>query len=88
MECYRPENRHQRKPTWSEATPEGRWRCFDYEELAKRDKLNLDIFWLKDKSLEDSDEPARAGRAGPGDRRRPPGGDGAVSPAIANELKG
>ena len=24
------------------------------EELAKRDKLNLDIFWLKDESLEDS----------------------------------
>ncbi|EQD62876.1 transposase, degenerate [mine drainage metagenome] len=23
--------------------------------MAKRDKLSLDIFWLKDKSLEDSD---------------------------------
>jgi type I restriction enzyme M protein len=34
---------------------EGRWRCFTYEELLKRDKLNLDIFWLKDKSLEDSE---------------------------------
>ncbi len=44
-----------REPTWSETSPEGRWRCFDYEELAKRDKANLDIFWLKDKSLEDSD---------------------------------
>jgi type I restriction enzyme M protein len=37
-----------------EVTPEGRWRCFDYEELAKRDKLNLDILWMKDTSLEDS----------------------------------
>ena len=55
VECYQPENRHKRKPTWSEATPEGRWRCFDYEELAKRDKLNLDILWMKDTSLEDSD---------------------------------
>ena len=27
-----------------------------YEELVKRDKVNLDIFWLKDKSLEDSDD--------------------------------
>ena len=53
--CYHPENRHQRKPTWSETNPEGRWRCFTYEELAKRDKVNLDIFWLKDKSLEDAD---------------------------------
>jgi type I restriction enzyme M protein len=53
--CYHPENRHQRKTTWSETNPEGRWRCFTYEELAKRDKLNLDIFWIKDKSLEDAD---------------------------------
>jgi type I restriction enzyme M protein len=26
-----------------------------YDELAKRDKLNLDIFWIKDKSLEDAE---------------------------------
>lgn len=32
-----------------------RFRCFPYEELAQRDKLNLDIFWLKDDSLEDID---------------------------------
>lgn len=32
-----------------------RFRRFTYEELAKRDKLNLDIFWLKDDSLEDID---------------------------------
>ncbi len=32
-----------------------RFRCFKYDELAKRDKLNLDIFWLKDDSLEDID---------------------------------
>jgi Type I restriction-modification system methyltransferase subunit len=31
-----------------------RFKGFTYEELAKRDKLNLDIFWLKDESLEDS----------------------------------
>jgi len=53
--CYHPENRHEREATWSETSPEGRWRCFTYEELAKRDKLNLDIFWIKDKSLEDAD---------------------------------
>ncbi len=55
MACYHTANRHERKPTWSETKPEGRWRCFTYEELAKRDKLNLDIFWIKDKSLEDAD---------------------------------
>lgn len=56
VNCYRPENRHRRAPTWGARNPEGRWRGFDYEELLKRDKVNLDIFWLKDKSLEESDD--------------------------------
>src|SRR5688572_30530569 len=55
VECYHPENRHQRKPTWDEKKhPEGRWRAFSYEEIAAREKCSLDIFWLKDESLEDS----------------------------------
>ena len=32
-----------------------RFRKFAYADLVKRDKLNLDIFWLKDSSLEDPD---------------------------------
>jgi type I restriction enzyme M protein len=32
-----------------------RFRRFSYDELAKRDKLNLDIFWLKDASAIDPD---------------------------------
>ena len=56
VECYHPANRHRRKATWSDTTPDGRWRVFDYEELLKRDKVNLDIFWLRDKSLEESDD--------------------------------
>ena len=32
-----------------------RWRAFDHEELINRDKASLDIFWLRDESLEDSD---------------------------------
>ncbi len=55
VDCFNADNRHKRKPTFSEANPEGRWRCYTYDELAKRDKLNLDIFWLKDKSLEDAE---------------------------------
>lgn len=55
VECFKPGNRHDREGTWSEDNPEGRWRAFEYDELAKRDKLNLDIFWLRDESLEDSD---------------------------------
>jgi len=31
-----------------------RFKCFTYEDLVKRDKVNLDIFWLKDESLEES----------------------------------
>jgi type I restriction enzyme M protein len=46
---------HERAETWSEANPEGRWRCYDYEYLMKRDELSLDLFWIKDKSLTDTD---------------------------------
>jgi type I restriction enzyme M protein len=56
VECYKPGNRHKRKPTWTEANLDGRWRSFDADELFKRDKANLDIFWLKDKTLEESED--------------------------------
>ena len=55
VSCYHPVNRHDRKPTWSEKKPDGRWRSFDYEELINRDKASLDIFWLKDESLGESE---------------------------------
>lgn len=55
VKCYNSANRHDRKPTWSEKDLNGRWRAFDYEELINRDKAGLDIFWLKDESLEDSE---------------------------------
>jgi len=44
---YNPKNRHNRKES-------ERFKSFTYEELTKRDKANLDIFWLKDEALEDS----------------------------------
>lgn len=52
--CYNAENRHNRTETWSEDNLHGRWRAFTYDELLKRDKVNLDIFWLRDESLEDA----------------------------------
>ncbi|MFL5493022.1 MAG: N-6 DNA methylase [Gemmatimonadales bacterium] len=52
--CYHPANRHQRTATWSETTPDGRWRSYGYDELVARDKASLDIFWLRDESLADS----------------------------------
>jgi type I restriction enzyme M protein len=52
--CYNPENRHERRATWSEDNPDGRWRSWDYDDLVARDKANLDIFWLRDESLDDA----------------------------------
>jgi len=76
--CYNPANRYERTLTWSEETPDGRWRAFSYEELMARDKVNLDIFWLRDESLEETAN-LRSRRAGGGDRGRPGGRPGAIS---------
>ncbi|MCZ7608509.1 MAG: type I restriction-modification system subunit M [Planctomycetota bacterium] len=56
VELFKPGARQDRKATWSEKQPEGRWRAYSYDELSKRDKTNLDIFWLRDESLEDADD--------------------------------
>jgi len=48
IKCYHPENRHDRQET-------DRFRAFPYDDLLARDKVSLDIFRLKDESLEDSD---------------------------------
>jgi len=45
---YNPANRHERSETQ-------RFRPFTYDELTARDKASLDIFWLRDESLEDTD---------------------------------
>ncbi|MGB3849895.1 MAG: class I SAM-dependent DNA methyltransferase [Tunicatimonas sp.] len=55
VQCYNPTNRDARQETWSEENPEGRWRKYSYQEIETRDKTNLDIFWLRDKSLADLD---------------------------------
>jgi type I restriction enzyme M protein len=52
--CYRPGERQKRKATWSASKPDGRFRAYDYEELLARDKVSLDLTWLRDESLEDS----------------------------------
>jgi type I restriction enzyme M protein len=45
--CYNPKNRHERQESQ-------RFKSFAYDDLVKRDKVNLDIFWVKDDSLEES----------------------------------
>jgi type I restriction enzyme M protein len=54
VSLYNPENRHDRTPTWSETNPKGRWRSYTYEEILRREGANLDLSWIRDKSLEDS----------------------------------
>ncbi|MGN6090916.1 MAG: N-6 DNA methylase [Luteibacter jiangsuensis] len=48
IDCYHPANRHKRKES-------ERFKYFDYKALVARDKASLDIFWLKDDSLDDLD---------------------------------
>lgn len=49
VECYNPENRHERTET-------ERFKYFDYKDLIARDKASLDIFWLKDDTLDNLDD--------------------------------
>jgi len=46
--CYRSGRRHERAET-------DRFRRFTHAEFIARDKINLDIFWLKDDTLDDPD---------------------------------
>jgi type I restriction enzyme M protein len=55
VDCYKQGAVYKRKSTWSEDNPDGRWRCYTYDEILKRDKLSLDLFWIKDQSLTDTD---------------------------------
>lgn len=55
IDCYKAQERHKRKATFSEKNPDGRWRRFSYDEIIARDKTSLDITWIKDQSLADLD---------------------------------
>ena len=55
VNCFNPANRFERQASWSEEAADGRWRAYTYDEIMARDKVNLDIFWLRDASLEDTD---------------------------------
>jgi len=46
VQCYNPSNRFDRQET-------ERFRSFSYNELMQRDKVSLDIVWLRDESLDD-----------------------------------
>ena len=48
IEAYNPEHRHAREES-------ERFKRFTYKDLLARDKVSLDITWLRDESLEDTD---------------------------------
>jgi type I restriction enzyme M protein len=47
VECYCAGHMEDRKQTWSEENPEGRWRKYTYQEILDRDKTSLDITWIR-----------------------------------------
>jgi type I restriction enzyme M protein len=49
IHCYNPTNRHERVAT-------ERFKFYAYEDLIARDKASLDVFWLKDASLDNLDD--------------------------------
>jgi type I restriction enzyme M protein len=51
MQCYHAKKREDSLEAWSEENPNGRWRKFSYSILTARDKCNLELVWLKDKSM-------------------------------------
>ncbi len=48
IQCYNPDNRHKREES-------ERFKYYSYDELINRDKASLDVFWLKDDSLDNLD---------------------------------
>ena len=49
VNCYCAGHMADRKETWSEENPTGRWKKYTIDELLERDKTSLDITWIKDK---------------------------------------
>lgn len=51
VQCYNPANRHERTETYNaETNPEGRWRKFSYDDIAKRKGFDLDLKWVTPES--------------------------------------
>jgi type I restriction enzyme M protein len=46
--CFRPGERQRREES-------ERFHRFTYDELLQRDKVSLDVFWLRDESLDDGE---------------------------------
>lgn len=51
--CYCSGHMEDRKETYSEENPNGRWRRFSYDEIIARDKTSLDITWMKAQNASD-----------------------------------
>lgn len=55
IECYHANERENTLHTWNDNNKTGRFRNYTYDELIARDKVNLDITWLKDEGFDDLD---------------------------------
>jgi len=54
VECYCVGHIEERKETWSDENPEGRWKKFNYEnDILTRDKTSLDIAWIRSGDITD-----------------------------------
>lgn len=51
IKCYKPDDIKKRR----ESKKIDRWKAYSYDEIIARDKTNLDISWMKDDSLEDTE---------------------------------
>lgn len=47
IDCYNRDNMVNRKETWSEENPNGRWRKYSIEQINARDNASLDISWME-----------------------------------------
>lgn len=55
IKCFKAKDRNNHFEVWSENNPNGRWRKYSYNEIITRDKINLDILWLRNESTLDLD---------------------------------
>jgi len=55
VECYLSKDKDKTIETWSKDNPNGRFRKYTYNEIMLREKINFDIFWLKDDNYIDLD---------------------------------
>ncbi len=52
LECYKRDDMENRKETWNEENPNGRWRKYSFEQIVNHDNASLDISWIEEESAD------------------------------------